>query len=416
MVIVQIEEQTRLVQRNAVGRTRVSHEVLVQRASLKRSRGPFKLISSLSHHSLIHHHFSRHPPSVVLALDRIESHLINHTAMSKKAELQPLQELLDSIQSRLDVLESKIGVATSPSKNKAAATPSPSPVSPVVPPPPPLTPDAPPAVKAYDVFLETSVAPLADACNALQGMQHMGQLLQDAWTSIRTIIIIASKAKKPENVPTELQPHLTETQTALEAIRKLRLDRQYDDHCKAILESCAALSWILISPTPVALVKEASSSTEFWSNRIRKTHKGSNDQQIAFCNALQTLLRDLISYITEYHKTGLEWNPRGVSLAEAAIVVSSSSYADTATMDVPLSPRPFVAKVSGGSGGISSLVAELESKRTADGSSAATGLKHVRILILVVFFYVRRKFVYICWVLGLSCDNNNNYYYYNMMY
>jgi adenylyl cyclase-associated protein len=302
--------------------------------------------------------------------------------MSKKAELKPLQELLDSILSRLDVLESKVGVATSPSKIKPdAATPHPS-VSPVVspplPPPPPLTQDDFPAVNAYNVLLETSVAPLADACNALQGMQQMGQLLQDAWTSIRTIIIIASKAKKPENLPTELEPHLKETQSALEAIRKLRLDRQYDDHCKAILESCAALSWILISPTPVAFVKEASSSTEFWSNRIRKTHKG-NDQQMQFCNALQNSLRDLMSYITEYHKTGLEWNPRGVSLAEAAIVVVSSPV--DSTIEVPLSPRPFVAKVSGGSGGVSSLVAELESKRTADGSSAATGLKHVRIFL-----------------------------------
>lgn len=291
--------------------------------------------------------------------------------MSKKHELQPLQELLDSVLSRLDVLEAKVGVSPS-SKSKTAAAPP----APPVPPSPPAG-DSSPAVKAYDAFLEASVTPLVHACNALGGMQNMGQLLRDAWTSIRTIIVIASKAKQPADVPKELQPHLKDTQAALTEIRKLRLDRNYDDHVKAILESSAALSWILIRPppqTPAAFVREASSSTEFWSNRIRKKEKG-DERQIAFCNALQKVLSDLVEYVAHNAKTGLEWNPRGVSLAEAAILVAS---APETGLDVPHSPRPFVAKVSGGSGGMSTLVAELASKRTADGSSAATGLKHVR--------------------------------------
>jgi hypothetical protein len=294
--------------------------------------------------------------------------------MSKKHELQPLQELLDSVLSRLDVLETKVGV--SPSINRKAAPPPPPPPVPRVSTPPPAG-DASPAVNAYDAFLETSVTSLVDACNALGRMQNMGQLLQRAWTSIRTIIVIASKAKQPADVPKELQPHLKDTQAALSEIRKLRLDRNYDDHVKAILESSAALSWILVRPppqTPAAFVKEASSSTEFWLNRIRKKEKGV-EHQIAFCNALQQLLSDLVEHVTQYAKTGLEWNPRGVSLAEAAIVVASSPET---CLEVPHSPRPYVAKVSGGSGGMSTLVAELTSKRTADGSSAATGLKHVR--------------------------------------
>jgi adenylyl cyclase-associated protein len=295
--------------------------------------------------------------------------------MSKKQELQPLQELLDSVLSRLDVLETKVGVSP-PSKSKAA---SPPPVS-LVPPPPAGDGDASPAVKAYDAFLETSVASLVDACDALGGMQNMGQLLKEAWTSIRTILVIAAKAKQPADIPKELQPHLKDTQTALNEIRKLRLDRKYDDHVKAILESSAALSWIVIRPpsqTPAAFVKQgAICSTEFWSNRIRKKEK-SVDNQIAFCNALQQVLSDLVEYITQNAKTGLDWNPRGVSLAEAAIVVASSGASETC-LDIPHSPRPYVAKVSGGSGGMSTLVAELTSKRTADGSSAATGLKHVR--------------------------------------
>lgn len=304
--------------------------------------------------------------------------------MSKKTELQPLQELLDSVLARLDCLESKVGVSP-PTRSKTA------PAAAASPPPPSLaipSMDSSPAVKAYDAFLETSVSSMADACNALGGMKDMGQLVKDAWSSIATIIAIASKAKKPADVPAELQPLLGKTQESIKQMQALRLDRDYDFHCKAILESNAALSWILIAPppqTPSAFCKEAASSTEFWSNRIRKQYKGKDDAQIAFCDALKKMLADLVTYIGEYHKTGLTWNPKGVSVAEAAIVVADASPdAAAVPMDAPRSPRPFINKVSGGSGGMSSLVAELASKRSADGSSAATGLKHVRIVLFHV--------------------------------
>ena len=270
-----------------------------------------------------------------------------------------------------------------PTKAPAAATGPPA--SPSV--------DSSPAVKAYDAFIESSVTPMAEACNALDGMKDMGSLLKEAWSSIGTIVAIASRAKKPADVPAQLQPLLGKTQACMKQMQALRLDRACDDHCKAIMESNAALSWILIAPppqTPAAFVTEASSSTEFWTNRIRKQYKNKNHAQIAFCDALKKMLADLVTYIQEYHKTGLTWNPKGVSVAEAAIRVEdsarpvspdSSSSAAATGASTPHSPRPFINKVSGGSGGMSTLVAELASKRSADGSSAATGLKHVRIII-----------------------------------
>ena len=261
-------------------------------------------------------------PWSLLFIPRVDDANVYSTMTTKKTELQPLQDLLDSVLHRLDVLETKVGVTSSPPKNIRAAP---------VPPPPPLvipSMDSSPAVKAYDDFIASSVTSMADACNALGGMETMGDLLKDAWSSIGTIVAIASRAKKPDNVPEELQPLLGKTQESIKQMQALRLDRKYDDHCKAIMESNAALSWILILPppqTPAAFVREAAGSTDFWSNRIRKQYKGKDDAQIAFCDALKKLLMDLGTYITEYHKTGLTWNPRGVSVAEAAIVVADGA-------------------------------------------------------------------------------------------
>jgi adenylyl cyclase-associated protein len=233
---------------------------------------------------------------------------------------------------------------------------------------------------AYDAYMESAVTPFCNACNDLGGMDNTGDLLKDAWLGVKTIIVLASRSKMPPgDLPAELQAHLKPVQTALESLRKLRLDRQFDFHTKAILELCGALSWVLIKPPPqlpTVFCKEMVSSSEFWSNKIRKDFKGKDDKQIAFCDALKKVGADLVAYITEYHKTGLTWNPHGISLTEAAVMLESKSETSEAK-ETMSSRRLKQGVVTDGAGGMSSLVAELQKKQTSDGTSAATGLKRV---------------------------------------
>lgn len=273
----------------------------------------------------------------------------------------PLQDLLDTVLNRLAALEASAGItppaASSASKEAGASE------------------DAAPQVAAYDAYMEKAVLPLAATCDKIGTLENLGTLVKDAWGSIRDIVLLASRSKKPGNVPMDLQPHLKPTQTALEAIRKLRLDRKYDWHIKSIIEMAACLSWILIAPppqTPAAFCKEAIASSTFWSNKIRKEYKGKDETQIAFCDGLKALGNDLVDYVTNHHKTGLAWNPRGVALADAAKAVESAPKKQDA-------PKPAPKPVSrGGGGGVSGLMAELAKKKTSDGASAATGLRKVR--------------------------------------
>jgi adenylyl cyclase-associated protein len=145
------------------------------------------------------------------------------------------------------------------------------------------------------------------------------------------------------------------------------------------MEIVACLSWVLIKPppqTPAAFCKEAIASCTFWSNKIRKEFKGKDDKQIAFCDTLKAVGDDLVAYVTEYHKTGLTFNPKGVSLAEATVTLEDSAAAPDTGPKPPLSPSRKAA-VGGGAGGISSLMSELQKKQTSDGASAATGLKKI---------------------------------------
>jgi adenylyl cyclase-associated protein len=237
-----------------------------------------------------------------------------------------------------------------------------------------------PAVKAYDAYVKSAVVPLAQTCDDLGGLKNMGQLLQDAWEGVRVVVVLASRSKAPtDDLATALGPHLAATQNAVKSIRNLRLDREWDCHYKAIVELLACLSWILYrapQALPAGCVKEALGSAEFWSNRIRKDYKGKDDQQIAFCDNLKKAIAELVDYINEYHKTGLTWNPRGISLVEAAIRLSD----DPIEQPDPKSPlqkrHPTLGAVAGG-GNLLGLMGELNKRKNSDGSSAATGLKHV---------------------------------------
>mmetsp|Transcript_8385 Transcript_8385/g.12862 ORF Transcript_8385/g.12862 Transcript_8385/m.12862 type:complete len:501 (+) Transcript_8385:81-1583(+) len=290
--------------------------------------------------------------------------------------VDPLRSLLDSVCSRLAALEASVGIST-PAADQPP-TKSPAPVSPTK---SVAADNDSPAILAYDAHVQKVVKPMADSCDALEGMKNMGDLLQEAWAGVRTIVVVASFAKQPSDIPGELQPHLAPLQKTLGDIRGLRLDRKYDNHCKAIMEMLGALSWIMIRPpssTPVGFVKEANNSALFWTNKIRKEYKGKDDKHITFCDAMKDTLLDLVAYITEHHKTGLTFKPRGVSMAEAALLAQATAEAKEVPAEkAPLSPGRRSSSVRGGSGGMNSLMGELAKKRTQDGSSAATGLKHV---------------------------------------
>ena len=293
--------------------------------------------------------------------------------MSKGNAVLPLQELLHSVVARLEALETAAGIQA-PAGVARRTSVAPAPTT------PPVVEDHSPGVEAYDEHVKNTVTPLVTACKELGEMDTVGDRLKDGWAGIRVIVVLASRSKLPEgDLPTELQPHLKPVQTALEEIRKLRLDRKFDWHLKAIMEMMTCLSWVLIKPprgTPAGFCKEAIASCEFWSNKIRKEYKGKDDKQIAFCDALKAVGNDLVAYITEYYKTGLTFNPRGVSLAEAAVTLQNSAPSAEEN-DPTLSPRRRHLSISGGAGGMTGIMAELQKKQTSDGASAATGLRKV---------------------------------------
>lgn len=220
-------------------------------------------------------------------------------------------------------------------------------------------------------------------------MGELGKLLTEVFDGTRYVILLASRSKEPADMM-DLQPHLTPITDYVTQIRNLRLNRDFDNHMKAVNEMLACVSWVTCRPPaqlPAPFVKECIASSDFWSNRVRKDFKGKEDDvaklHLAFCDGLKKVLVDLAAYIDEQHKTGLTFNPRGVSVAEAAIVLTDNPADQAAAAvarknDQKTHKRASLVGNTVKGGNILGMVAELAGRRNEDGSSAATGLKKVK--------------------------------------
>eukprot|EP00339_Tiarina_fusa_P004720 CAMPEP_0117070462 /NCGR_PEP_ID=MMETSP0472-20121206/49504_1 /TAXON_ID=693140 ORGANISM="Tiarina fusus, Strain LIS" /NCGR_SAMPLE_ID=MMETSP0472 /ASSEMBLY_ACC=CAM_ASM_000603 /LENGTH=498 /DNA_ID=CAMNT_0004793579 /DNA_START=27 /DNA_END=1523 /DNA_ORIENTATION=+ len=285
-------------------------------------------------------------------------------------KLDPLREFLDAVVTRIEALESHCGLSSGVSSGGGSGglskTPSVRHISGA---------GESPGLKAFDKFLSSAVYKFADTCDDLGDMDNLGKLVVETFEGMRYVIVLASRAKQPTDMK-DLQPHLTPITDAVTKIRALRLKRDYDNHMKAVMEMLACVSWVTCrapSQLPAPFVKECIGSADFWSNRIRKEFKGKDaPNQIAFCDNSKKVLIELAAYIEEHHKTGVTFNPKGVSIAEAAIVLSDTP-ASAAAAEAAASVVGNVVK----GGNVMGLMSELAGRRTGDGASAATGLKKV---------------------------------------
>ncbi len=163
-------------------------------------------------------------------------------------------------------------------------------------------------------------------------------------------------------------------------------------------------------------------SSVFWLNRIRKDYKD-EPAYLLFCDTMKPIFTGLIDYVNTYHSIGLTFNPKGISLAEAAIrytdeinqdvspaaadgagvgagaagtgttggnlevepatttaatVTASLNEGGTTSSPKRTGPHPTLGSNVIVGGNVAGIIGELGKRTNADGTSAATGLKHVR--------------------------------------
>ena len=71
-----------------------------------------------------------------------------------------------------------------------------------------------------------------------------------------------------------------------------------------------ALTWVVVKPAPRDFIENFVGASDFWGNKIRVQYKKTAPPQTAFVDLFKKLILDLMTYVKEWHTTGVTWNPQ----------------------------------------------------------------------------------------------------------
>ena len=83
-------------------------------------------------------------------------------------------------------------------------------------------------------------------------------------------------------------------------------------------------------------MKQCLDSATFWINKIRReAHDRMDKKPQEWCTAVITMLKELITLITEHFPEGFKWNEKGVSVSDAPATPAAPA---PATATAPVEP------------------------------------------------------------------------------
>lgn len=159
------------------------------------------------------------------------------------------------------------------------------------------------------------------------------------------------------------------------------------NYLNAVAEGVAVLGWIVVN-TPVSYIPDFKDSAQFWTNRILKDVKGSEDEKdsVEWVKSFLSIFDELKRYVKEYHTTGITWG--GNEDFEKVMKDSEASAGGGACAAPPPPPPPpppanlfeevnkegsnEKKKEDGSGGGMNAVFAELNK-----GEGITSGLRKV---------------------------------------
>ncbi|KAJ1668106.1 suppressor of rasval19 [Coemansia sp. RSA 1813] len=205
-------------------------------------------------------------------------------------------------------------------------------------------------------------------------------------------IRIAGLTKKPSS---EQLPELISVQQ--EAIQKVialkdnNRPSELFDNLSTVAEGVSAFGWVVVEPTPVPYINEMKDSAQFYSNRVLKKWRETDENQVEWVKAFLGIFRELAAYVKEFHTTGLTWNMRGEDVSTAVAALKGKKAATSATGNIsaqvpppPPPPAPTAAELSEAKvSNAAQPAADPPTSRSAlfaqinKGNTVTSGLRHV---------------------------------------
>ncbi|OCT76493.1 cyclase associated actin cytoskeleton regulatory protein 2 L homeolog isoform X2 [Xenopus laevis] len=166
-----------------------------------------------------------------------------------------------------------------------------------------------PFVEAFDALMAGTLEEYLKNSKVIGGEveAHAG-MVENAFKAERAFLVFASQHQQPPQVEESLilKP-ISERILEVQLFREKNRGSQMFNHLSAISESVPALGWIAMSPKPGPYVKEMTDAATFYTNRVLKDYKSTDQHHVDWVKSYLNIWSELQAYIKEYHTTGVSW-------------------------------------------------------------------------------------------------------------
>jgi len=233
------------------------------------------------------------------------------------------------------------------------------------------------SVQEYDSLVSQFITPYVELSGKIDpALKSQAQLVQQAVAAQRQFLVVAASSKKPDDAT--LQKLFGPTNDLITKISGLKDNRsKVANNLATVAEGIAALGWVLVTPTPGPFVNDIRPGSEFYSNRILKEFKGVNQEQTEWVKFFNSFLKELPTYIKNFHTTGVAWNPRGGDASSAS--ASAPTHAPTAGGPPGPPPPPPAGSLTGPTPSSGAKAADMSAVFSSlnKGEGVTSGLKKV---------------------------------------
>jgi adenylyl cyclase-associated protein len=191
-------------------------------------------------------------------------------------------------------------------------------------------------VSEYNDYYQNFIVPFVATCNHFDGLKAMGDATQSSFSFLRVVIEAQSKCKKPSDA--DLMKFVDPIVKVVNEAQKTDNRSPFFNHQKAYAETIQLMNWIFL-PGPAAHVSSTLEASEFYLNKVLTQAKDAGDADKKahrdFVAQIKALITNLATFVQQNFKMGLNWNPKGVTLAEHQAGASSAPAASAGGIPPP---------------------------------------------------------------------------------
>jgi len=195
-------------------------------------------------------------------------------------------------------------------------------------------------VNEYNEYFQTYIVPFLATCNHFDGLKSVGTATETSFNFLRLVIEAQSKCKKPSDA--DLMKFVDPIVQAVNGAQKTDNRSPFFHHQKAFAETIQLMNWIFL-PGPASHVSSTLEASEFYLNKVLTQAKDANDADKKahrdFVAQIKALITNLATFVQQNFKMGLNWNPKGVTLAEFQSGGSSAPAAGGVPPPPPVDPN-----------------------------------------------------------------------------